>query len=196
MSIKQIITDVPFEKVDFVIAVINVDSGKIVEQTVDNGKTTFVVEFGDRDIEPEFSAQGTPESRWMAIARQELGQMEVPGPGNNPRIVEYHNTVSVSDKSDSVPWCSSFVNFCITESGLVGTNSALARSWVNWGVESPSFVPGCIVVLKRGDPPKGHVGFYVGMDGDHVRLLSGNHSNAVNIASYKLDRVIAKRLPE
>lgn len=195
MSIKRIITDIPPDQVDFVIAAINVDNGSIIKQSQDSGKTTIIVEFEELNLEPEFAAQDSSEPEWMIIAKQELGQMEVPGPESNPRIEEYHNTVTIKDNSDSVPWCSSFVNFCITKSGLVGTNSAMARSWLNWGQESSSFVPGCVVVLKRGDPPKGHVGFYVGMDGDNVRILGGNQSDSVNIASYKKNNVIAKRLP-
>ena len=98
---------------------------------------------------------------WMKIAKQELGQKEIPGADSNRRIEEYHKTTTLGSKTDSVPWCSSFVNFCITKNGLAETNSALARSWASWGKETSSFVPGCIVVLERGEPPKGHVGFFL-----------------------------------
>ena len=195
MSITRIITNIPPEKVNFVIAMIKVDDGKVIEQLPENGETTIIAEFPQINVIPEFPAQESAEFGWMKIARQEFGQKEIPGVGSNPRIEEYHKTTTIDNKTDSVPWCSSFVNFCITESGLVGTNLALARSWVSWGKETSSFVPGCIVVLERGKPPKGHVGFYVGMDGENIQLLGGNQGNAVSIASYDSARVIAKRLP-
>ena len=40
-----------------------------------------------------------------------------------------------------------------------------------------------------------YVGLYAGRDGDRVRPLGGNQGNQVNVASFDLDRVIAKRLP-
>jgi uncharacterized protein (TIGR02594 family) len=195
MSITRIITNIPDEKVNFVIAAIKVDKGKINNQFIENGETTIIVEFPQIELTSDFPVDGTPESAWMKIARQELDQKEVPGADSNPRIETYHATTTLGSKTDSVPWCSSFVNFCIEQSGLTGTKSALARSWVSWGKEVPSFTPGCIVVLERGKPPNGHGGFYVGMDGKHVQLLGGNQGNAVSIASFDSARVIAKRIP-
>lgn len=46
----------------------------------------------------------------------------------------------------NVPWCSSFVNAAMEGSGIKGTGSAMARSWLNWGegVKDPRDV-------KKGD---------------------------------------------
>ncbi len=196
MSIKRIITNIPPEKLDFVIAAVKVDDGIVTQQLTEDGEITIIAEFPAIDVQPELPAEGVPEFSWMTIAEKEIGTKEIPGAGSNPEIEKYHATTSLGSKSDAVPWCSSFVNFCITKSGLKGTNSAQARSWVAWGKEISSFVPGCIVVLERGKPPNGHVGFFVGMDGSKVRLLGGNQSDSVNIASFDSARVIAKRLPD
>ena len=51
-------------------------------------------------------------------------------------------------------------------------------------------------MLKRSDPATGQVGFCVGREGGNVRLLGGNQSDAVNVASFPADRVIGKRMPE
>ena len=56
--------------------------------------------------------------------------------------------------------------------------------------------PGCVAVLKRSDPATGQVGFFVGREGGNVRLLGGNQSDAVNVASLAADRVIGKRMAE
>jgi uncharacterized protein (TIGR02594 family) len=86
------------------------------------------------------------------------------------------------------------VNFCVTEAGVQGTRSKAARSWINWGREAGDFFPGCIVVLERGSPPKGHVGFFVGTEAGRIRLLGGNQSDRVSIASFDADKVLARRL--
>jgi uncharacterized protein (TIGR02594 family) len=126
----------------------------------------------------------------MAIAQAELGVTE----GGNPRITEYFATTTLGPQPDSVPWCSAFVNFCVTRSGNSGTNSALARSWTNWGVNSDQLVPGCIVVIARGGPTTGHVGFYAGRDskGD-IQLLGGNQHDSVNISSFPRATILGQR---
>jgi len=54
---------------------------------------------------------------------------------------------------------------------------------------------GCIVVLQRGSPPNGHVGFFVGAENGRVRLLGGNQSDRVSIASFDGADVIGMRMP-
>ena len=68
-----------------------------------------------------------------AIAQEELliGVTEDPQPGHdNPRIRLYHGTTSGGAMPDEVAWCSSFVNFCVEQAGLSGTDSKAARSWL------------------------------------------------------------------
>ena len=196
MPITRIITDIlPGGDENFVIAMIKADGGSFARQPQPDGKITIVATFGHPERLPQVPIQSAQELKWMEMARAELGIAEQSGSASNPRITAYHATTTLGPQPDHVHWCSSFVNFCITHAGLTGTNSALARSWATWGVETPSLVPGCIVVLKRGEPPSGHVGFFVGMDAGRVRLLGGNQGDAVSIASFEANRVIAKRLP-
>ncbi len=70
------------------------------------------------------------------IARAELALdvREFPNSANNPRIVMYHRTTNASSgTSDIVPWCSSFVNYCVEQAGWIGTNSQRALTWEDWG---------------------------------------------------------------
>jgi len=136
---------------------------------------------------------------WIEIANGELGEREIRGDEHNPRVVEYHATTGLSADDDETPWCSSFVNWCFKEAGIAGTNSARARSWLDWGKGIDAPVPGCVVVFSR--PPKpasGHVAFFVGRGGggDTVRVLGGNQGNSVSVKAYPLGRVIGYRLPE
>jgi uncharacterized protein (TIGR02594 family) len=133
---------------------------------------------------------------WMAIAKTQLGVKELSGSRNNPRIVEYHRT-AVGNLADSVPWCSSFVNWVVIKAGINGTNKGNARSWLNWGQKLSKPIPGCVVVFWRDSPSswKGHVGFYVGDAGSYVKVLGGNQGNAVTISTYPKSRVLGYRWP-
>lgn len=134
---------------------------------------------------------------YMAVARGELGIREVPGTKSNPRILEYHRFTTLQARTDETSWCSAFVNFCLESVGIPGTRSALARSWLRWGVRIETPVPNCIVILKRGNEAwQGHVGFLVELSGrDRLRILGGNQGNRVSIATFKRADVLGYRLP-
>ena len=129
----------------------------------------------------------------------ELGTKEAAGSKDNPKIVEYHQAVTLKAKDDEVPWCSSFVNWVMKKAGKKGTNSAAARSWLKWGQEISSKVPkyGSIVVLSRGtDLISGHVGFYVGKTiGGSIKVLGGNQGDKVSIAVFSKNKVLGYRWP-
>jgi len=140
-----------------------------------------------------------PWMEWMEIARQEEGVAETPGPGDNPRVVEYLKSTSLGspdNQNDETPWCSAFLNWCIEQAGLKGTNSAWARSWLNWGrePETDEEYQGCICILERGTN-SGHVGFLVDWDDDRVQLLGGNQGDRVCRAWFDNDRVLGYRVP-
>ena len=139
---------------------------------------------------------------WYEIATKELGQREVKGDADNPRIIEYHKATTLRASHDEVPWCSSFVNWCFKEAGYTGTKSAAAASWLAWGTHIPSPVKGCVVVITRPDLRKAggighHVAFYDGyVDGKHIRILGGNQSDAVTRQVVTVSRVSAYLMPE
>ncbi len=56
---------------------------------------------------------------------------------------------------------------------------------------------GCIVVLQRDDPAswKGHVGFFLRVDAQHIHLLGGNQLDAVREHFYPVGSVLAYRWP-
>jgi len=124
------------------------------------------------------------------IARAELALdiREVPGAGNNPRIVTYHNSTGASaGNTDAVPWCSSFVNYCVEQAGMTGTDSQWALSWEGWGQDVSNDVrEGDIVVFERVGLG-GHVGFVVEDLPDFVKVLGGNQGNRLKISTYPKD---------
>jgi uncharacterized protein (TIGR02594 family) len=128
-------------------------------------------------------------------ATKEIGTKEVVGKKDNPRIVEYHSKTSLKAQSDEVPWCSAFVNWVTEKCGLTGTYNAAARSWLSWGIKS-EFVPGCIVVMKRGNSSwQGHVGIGIKKVGPVVWVLGGNQSDEVNISKYSTFKILGYRIP-
>lgn len=139
------------------------------------------------------------EPKWLTVARKEIGVKEVPGSGNNPRILEYHAQTSLHASEDAVSWCSSFMNWCMMSVGLRGTNSAAARSWQTWGLPIDKPVVGCVVVFWREskDSGLGHVAFYMGEgDKDHVLTLGGNQNDQVCIAPELRAHILCYRWPK
>jgi uncharacterized protein (TIGR02594 family) len=133
----------------------------------------------------------------MTVARAEMGVAQYPAGHSNPRITEYHADTNIRGYDDKASWCSSFVNWCLAQAGIVGTNSALARSWLDWGEALDSPVPDCIAVLYRDDPSswKGHVGFYLRHDESYVYLLGGNQLEEVREHCYPVGSVLSYRWP-
>lgn len=136
--------------------------------------------------------------RWLQVARGELGQKEIPGQQDNPRILEYHRSVGLST-GEATPWCSSFVFWCLKQAGVsTAGGSAMAKSWLTassmQAITSPQY--GCLVVFHRPpNPQSGHVGFYVGAEGGRIKVLGGNQGDAVSIAGYSTDRLAGYRWP-
>jgi uncharacterized protein (TIGR02594 family) len=136
---------------------------------------------------------------WMAIARRKLGIHEIPGPGANTFILECLRSTTIGrpdNQSDETAWCSAFANRVMQLAGYDGTNSAWARSWLDWGREpaDAEFGPGVIVILERGEY-SGHVGFLEDWDDGRVKLLGGNQGNAVSEAWFPMRRVLGFRVP-
>ncbi|HPR88843.1 MAG TPA: TIGR02594 family protein [bacterium] len=136
---------------------------------------------------------------WMPIALAEVGVKELPGDGDNPRILEYLQSTRLgppANSKDETHWCSAFVNWCIEKAGYEGTDSARARSWLTWGKSIATPERGCIAVLQRNqDPQGGHVGFFLEENEQQMALLGGNQSNAVRTSWYDYADCLGFRLP-
>lgn len=127
---------------------------------------------------------------WLDVAKKELNQKEIIGPEHNPRIVAYHATTTLKANNDETPWCSSFVNWCLKQAGIKGTDSATAISWLSWG-KPTSAKSGAIIVIYNTNAANSsltssgnHVGFLVQETATHYQILGGNQSNKVKISSY------------
>jgi uncharacterized protein (TIGR02594 family) len=139
------------------------------------------------------------EPRWFTWALHELGVRETPGKGSTDRILAYRKLAKIPlDGEDSVvPWCAIFANAALEQSGVKGSRSGAAKSFLDWGVGLKKPVPGAVVVLNRpkGWAWQGHVGFYRGETADQVYLLGGNQGDAVSIAAFDKSRIVGIRWP-
>lgn len=146
------------------------------------------------------------------LAMRYVGIKELTGGKHHP-LIQWWLSLCAGfdlDAADETPWCSAFVNGIAWELRLPRSNSAAARSWLLVGTPVPleeAAVGYDVVILKRGTGKQpgpevtsgasGHVGFFAGMEGDHVLLLGGNQNNAVSIARYPVSSVLGiRRLKE
>ena len=131
--------------------------------------------------------------RYLEIAKDEIGQKEITGTEDNPRILEYFTVCSYHGRHDEVPWCAAFVNWCLVQAGMRGTRSAAALSFENWGTKCEPCL-GAIAVLRYPNN-KGHVAFAVGTYRGKYVLLGGNQSNSVCYKVVDKSKVTTFRLP-
>ena len=119
---------------------------------------------------------------YYMTALSQLGVKEYYGKKHNPKIIEYHSTTTLRALTDETPWCSAFVNWCLEKNGIIGTRSASARSWENYGqeVNAPTIGKTIVVFWRvRRDGWQGHVGFYSGENKDSILVLGGNQGDEV-----------------
>lgn len=116
---------------------------------------------------------------------------------SNPILKDYLQKANPNLDPVKTPWCAGYVGSVLNSSGLKGTGSLSAKSYLNYGTPTTSPSRGDIVVLNRGNDPKlGHVGFYAGVDkAGNVQVLGGNQGNSVSIKSFPSAQVVGYRTP-
>ncbi len=127
------------------------------------------------------------------LAASQLGLNE-----NDQRaaIQDYLTTGGVNLDPATTAWCAAFVGATLKQSGMEGTGSNMARSYLNWGQEVKDPQRGDVAVFSRGDPngPYGHVGFFDGYNEDGtIRVLGGNQGDSVSYANYGADSLLGFR---
>jgi len=134
--------------------------------------------------------------KWLTAAFIDLGEQEVAGPGANPRIAEYLKAVGLPG-DDDIPWCAAAVGTWLVEGGIVGTDKANAKSYLEWGVRCAPRL-GAVAVMNRGpDPAKGHVALVADFHAAEglVYLIGGNQGNRVGLDLKYVDRILDFRFP-
>lgn len=146
-----------------------------------------------RTVKPGSDAVDAP---WMTLARNLLGTKEKPGNADNPEILTWYVDAGVPQEHDEVPNCAAFVGAMLKRSGYKPSGSLMARSYLNWGQKLDKPRKGCIAILKRGAAPSGHVGFVESWTGATIRILGGNQSDSVSVASFSRASILGYRWPK
>jgi uncharacterized protein (TIGR02594 family) len=93
-------------------------------------------------------------------------------------------------------WCAAFLNSVLGASGIKGTGSLLAQSFLKFGTTVSKPTKGDIVVFERGPRGgwQGHVGIIAGVnENGTLQVLGGNQSGSTSIQTFKTDRVLGYR---
>jgi hypothetical protein len=61
------------------------------------------------------------------VAKTQKGVLEIEGPKNNAKIVEYHQACTLQASDDETAWCSSFVNWCFIIAGIILNPNAMLK---------------------------------------------------------------------
>ena len=151
--------------------------------------------------------------RPLQITAFELGQRfagieERPGPkDNHPAIVWGLELCGLGrNQPDEVAWCSAWANLVAYLLDLPRSKNAAARSWLRVGLPirlGDAEAGFDVVVLKRGQGHQpgpevthgapGHVGFFAGIEGDHVLILGGNQGDSVSLGRFNVADVLGVR---
>lgn len=131
----------------------------------------------------------------LGAARNYLGLKEYPGARSNPAVEQFFARAGYPGLTDDVPWCAAFVGAVLAECGVQPSGSLMARSYLKWGTDVPTREarPGDVVVFSRGQPPAGHVAFFLSWAGSRVNVLGGNQGDAVTETSYPVEAVLGVR---
>lgn len=131
--------------------------------------------------------------RALRIAESHIGVREAPGEANNPLIVSWGKAAGIDwYRKDADAWCAVAVGGWLAEAGLPTTSSALARSYMDWGIRIGEPIPGAVVVFPRGpNPLYGHVGIVKKVNGDGtIEIVNGNVSNMVKVSTRRVSEIL------
>ena len=107
---------------------------------------------------------------WLTVANGEMGEEEIAGPENNPRILDYIATVQSTRgmQDDEIDWASAFAEWSLNQVGIEGPQSMDPNAWLTWGrgIDAPRgrlhrrvLVPGprpCRILRQRGGQVREH----------------------------------------
>jgi len=97
----------------------------------------------------------------------------------------------------ATPWCAAFVNSVLEESGIQGTDSLLARSFLKFGEPVDEPIYGDLVIFPRNLSWQGHVGFFLVSyieDGiEYYAIIGGNQDDEVSYKLFRADEAIGIR---
>jgi uncharacterized protein (TIGR02594 family) len=141
------------------------------------------------------------DPRWLKAAFKDLGLHEIRGPRHNARVLEMFRIAGHDEiHDDETAWCSAAENTWMVESGIRGTGSLAARSWLAWGkkLDTSKTIPrGAVLIFRRGTSSyQGHVCTLLEDMGEFLKVIGGNQSDAVTVTTMRRAPLIGARWPD
>lgn len=140
------------------------------------------------------------EPIWLSIARAFDGLAEVPGPGNNPVIMNWVKYVGAPEwyDRDAHPWCGLFGSVICKAAQLPapGTGFDLIRALTFARYGTPLKLPSLGAFLTFGRAGGHHIGWYLGERVDAYRVFGANQDDKVCATWIQKDRLIACTWPD
>lgn len=139
------------------------------------------------------TAVGGTGANVLALSRSYTGLSETRDTSAIQSILSASGTAALDPTKQA--WCAAYANAVLAKSGMAGTGSNMASSFLNWGQATSNPQMGDVVNLKpQSAGSSGHVGFFAGRDDlGKVLVSAGNQGNAVSTASYPADQVVSFR---
>lgn len=132
---------------------------------------------------------------WLSAAREDVGLREVRGAPTAPKIAGWLKSLRAWWTDDETPWCGTACAAWMVAAGIQPPGAWYrAKAWADWGQPLARPVDGCVAVFARAGG--GHVGLVVGETaGGRLLVLGGNQGDAVSVAAFPRERVVAYRWP-
>lgn len=131
----------------------------------------------------------------LKVAFSQLNIIEYLGEESNPEVEKYFQNMQTDlIADDEIPWCSAFVNWCLSQVRIQGTGLLTAKSYLNWSEEIVEPELGCVAVYDRGRHSwQGHVNFFLSKKYSYNIGIGGNTNNSVNIERRNIKDVVSYR---
>lgn len=128
--------------------------------------------------------------------RRHYGLLEVPGPNDNPEIMQWAKRVKVSGwyLHDQIPWCGLLMAIIVLDAGYNVVKDCLAAiSWAFFGnpIKRGEEMFSDLLIFTR--PGGNHVGLYIAESKDEFLVGGGNTSDSVGMAWIAKDRLVSAR---
>jgi len=138
-----------------------------------------------------------PAPRHLLKAVELYGVTESVGSKNNPVILGWAKETNLDKvyKADSTPWCGLYISVVMFRAlRPVVENPLWALNWNDFGVKVNQAMLGDVLTFTRKSG--GHVGLYVGEDGNAYHVLGGNQADKVSIVRIAKGRLSEIRRPQ
>lgn len=125
-----------------------------------------------------------PQLAWYKNAKDLIGSTEFSVTPEDQNI---------SDRS------AAFINHVMDRSGISGTKSVNAKSFLDWGQKLDRFVPGCVVVFWRVKPSSDRgfvaIGCELSSSGKHVQVIGDSTNGPIATEWMSVQSVLGYRWP-